>query len=142
MGQTVITRMHDPDLVREALKLYPFEDIDLDVDSWIADPDNIVLSDDRGNLGLFELSSTGVYNGHYFFKDRGRYAINLAVEMLATVFEKYRAEMVQGLTPTKHKAALWMNRQLGFQSHGVTDTWRGPHEIVILTKNAFKEKWA
>jgi len=137
----MIVRMHDPSLVREALKLYPFEEIDFDVEDWITDPSNIVLSDERGNLGLFEECSTKTYSGHYFFKDKGKIAKDLAVRMLSIIFDEYEAELVRGLTPTKHRAALWMNRQLGFKPYGVIDTWRGPHEIFILTKTEFKDKW-
>lgn len=124
--------------VENALKLYPFGDVDLDVSKWLNE-DNFAFRDDRGNFALFELSEPGVYYGHYYFIDRGKKAVDLAVSTLKMFFEI--AEVVKGLTPVYHKAALWMNRRLGFKSYGTVPTHLGDHEIVVMTRQEFKDKW-
>lgn len=134
-----VIRVEDPCLIEEAIGLYPFEDIILDAKAWIDTPENFALTDDRGNIGMFETFTPGVYTGHYFFKDKGKAAKELAIKMLAEAFET--AEIVRGLTPVKHKAALYMTRMLGFKSYGEVDTWIGPCVIFMMTKAEFKEKY-
>jgi hypothetical protein len=110
-----------------------------DMDEWIANPNHIALESD-GNFGVFEYEYPGVYTGHYFFASaRGRTALQLSKAMLAIVFDEHKAKLIRGMTPTHHKGALWMNRQLGFKSHGVVETIAGPHELVMLTDTDFED---
>lgn len=112
-----------------------------DMDDWAADDRNIAIEED-GDYGVFEYFLPGVYTGHYFFLSRGSKAKRIAVDMLNEIFDTYEAEVIRGLTPVHHRGALWMNRQLGFQSYGVVDTIAGPHELFILLKEDFKSKWS
>lgn len=111
-----------------------------DMDEWTADKNNVAFEQD-GNFGVFEYEYPGVYTGHYFFGSaRGKTAIELSKAMLALIFDEYGAMCIRGMTPTHHKAALWMNRQLGFKDYGEVDTPAGPHRVVILTKADFEER--
>lgn len=108
-----------------------------DLDEWIKVDNNLAFVDEEGvNFGAFEFVSHGVVMGHYFFGSaRGRKAINLAKEIIDRVFNVHEIVVIQGLTPTHHKAALWMNRQLGFKPYQIIDTEAGPHQIFALTKS-------
>lgn len=106
-----------------------------DLDDWIVDKRNIAYHDGLGNYGAFESLSPGVVIGHYFFQNaRGRAAIRTATEIIKYLFLENEVTVIQGLTPTHHKAALWMNRQLGFKPYQIIDTEAGPHQIFALTK--------
>lgn len=106
-------------------------------DIWINDDKNIALTDNKGNFSLFEYNLPGVYTGHWFFPyARGRQAINLANEMLDEIFapDKYDVKIIRGLTPLQNLGARWLARQVGFKSHGVTQTEAGPCELFILSR--------
>lgn len=110
----------------------------VDMDDWIADKNNVCFDDGNDNYGAFEFNWPGVFTGHYFFSNaRGRTAINLSRAMLRRLFDEHNAMAVRGLTPTDHKAALWMNRHLGFKPHNVVETEAGPHRVFVLTKADF-----
>lgn len=132
-------RVYDPIRIRAALDLYPFEVIDLDVSDWLRNP-VIVLGEDA-NLGLFEQYFPGVYTGHYFFTARGKAAKDLSIKMLREIFETYGAQAVRGLTPTEHKAAIWMARHLGFKTYGELDTSSGKCILFVITTREFKERY-
>jgi hypothetical protein len=109
-------------------------ELDIDMDEWIKDENNICLCE-GDNYGAFEYNRPGVYTGHYFFGSaRGKAAIRISKDILDSIFGLYKAEVIQGLTPSHHKGALWLNRQLGFKHYGVTDTVAGEHQVFILTK--------
>jgi hypothetical protein len=102
--------------------------------SWLENHDNVALTDEKGNVSLFEKGSDGVYTGHYFFVVRGKAALVLAREMLDVFFEESGAKAIRGLTPLTNLGARWMSRQLGFKGYGVVHTLTGPCELFILTK--------
>lgn len=107
-----------------------------DMDDWIVDSRNIAYTTDDGlDYGAFEHLSDGVVMGHYFFgRSRGKEAIKLSRDIIEALFQETGVVVIQGLTPTHHKAALWMNRQLGFKPYQIIDTEAGPHQIFALTK--------
>lgn len=109
-------------------------------EEWLADTRNVALINDLGDISLFQRLTPSVVIGHYFFLSRGRAAINAAQEMLKEVFTgPYGVEAVEGLSPLQKLGARWLNRKLGFKSHGVVDTVAGPCEIVIMTKNEWSQ---
>jgi hypothetical protein len=60
--------------------------------------------------------------------------------MLKEIFTgPYDVEVIEGLSPLGKLGARWLNRKLGFKSHGVVDTVSGPCEIVIMTKNEWRQ---
>ena len=87
---------------------------------------------------MFEGEGNDIYTGHYFMKDRGRKAIDACKAMLSEIFDAYGAKVIRGFTPSENKAALWMNRQLGFKSYGPIETFAGPCEQVILTRKDYE----
>lgn len=101
---------------------------------WLSRPENIAITDGCGNWSLFELSSDGIYTGHYFFVVRGKVAKKLALEMLDFFFDNTGVKVLRGLTPLQKLGARWMSRQLGFKGYGVVQTANGPCELFILTK--------
>ena len=126
-------------LVCEAIAQYPPAIQAVDPQQWLMFEDNVALTNDNRDVAMFERSETSptsVY-GHYFFRSRGRDAIKAGKEFLKELFttKHYGVEAVIGLTPVDNKAALWMNRQLGFKQ---IDVLRGPDGDVVmvtLTKN-------
>ncbi len=130
-------RVYDPEVVRQALLLYPFEEIECDVEECLLNDEAIILSDGEGSLGIFEAFLPYIYTGHYFFKVRGRDAKELAIQMLQIIFGHYEARAVRGLTPRKHKAAHWMTRHLGFKAYGEIETKIGPCTIYVMTRDEF-----
>lgn len=111
----------------------------LSPDEWPLNPSNIVLTDGDDNLGLFEYCYPGVYTGHYFFNNaRGKRAIEVAKKHLTEAFSKCGVYVVIGLTPLEKLGARWLNKKLGFTSHGVVPTEVGPCELVILTKKEWE----
>lgn len=89
---------------------------------------------DGENVAMFELSSDGIYTGHYFFTARGKTAIKVGKEMVAYFFSHTKARTIRGLTPIGNLGARWMSRQLGFKGYGVVCSGYGPCELFILMK--------
>lgn len=136
----MIRRTKDVELFSELME--PFLPIKgLDPESWLKNDFNVALIDDKENLALFERQwlLTKTVTGHYFFKSRGKDALIASKKMLKEIFTgPYSIEVIAGITPVDHKGALWMNRQIGFKSHGQIDTEIGPCEFVILTKQEWE----
>lgn len=125
------------DVVQAAVDAYD-EDLNLDVEKWLANEKNVAIVSEDGSVGMFEYERPGIYTGHYFFtlQMRGKRAKSLALEMLSEMYDR-GAELIRGLTPLQNLAARWMTRQLGFTSHGVVTTLVGPCEIFIQTRDEF-----
>lgn len=126
-------RSFSADDLRDAISLYPAVNDNFDCDEWVENTNNIMLRE-GDSTGVFAYEYPGLYTGHYFFRVKGRAAINLAKEMLNEVFTKYGAQAVRGLTKTDNRPALWITRQLGFKSCGRIVTENGEHELFILNK--------
>lgn len=139
----MVTRTKSRAVVDKAIESYADRIEGLDVEQWLNVPGNLALTDEDGNVAMFERQyrKPDTVCGHYFFtKARGRAAINTSKEMLEEVFTgPYNVKVVVGLTPLDNKGALWMNRQLGFKEHGDIDASTGPCKFVMLTKNEWEE---
>lgn len=137
-------RTTDKNLVAEAVAQYAQAVENFDPGSWLMLEDNVALTNDNKDIALFERNETSakaVY-GHYFFWSRGKQAVKAAKEFLKEIFttKHYGVEVIVGLTPADHKAALWVNKQLGFKE---VDTLRGPEgtvKMVVLTKQDWENK--
>jgi hypothetical protein len=104
---------------------------ELDPSELIEEPLNRIYFDDRGG-GVFIWRGPGIYEGHSFFRVRGRDAIRAGNEALSLIAD---ARMVWGLTPESNRAARWFNRQLGFRSTGMFDTRTlGRCELFVLER--------
>ena len=134
-------RTYDKELIRRALSQYADEIEGLDLDDWIANPLNIARTNEDNDVVLFEHQELLVNTvcAHYFLFSRGRKAIDECKKFLKDLFQTTYVEVITGLTPEHHKAALWMNRQLGCTEHGVIETVIGPCKFVVLTKQKWKD---
>jgi hypothetical protein len=107
---------------------------DLDPTGLIADRRNKWLFDERGGA-VFVWRGPGIFEGHSFFRVRGREALYLGKAMLGVMFDNYEARMIWGATPLSNRPARWFNRQLGFQSLGEIETPSGRCELFSLETN-------
>lgn len=87
----------------------------LDSSPLLLNGNNICLVNDRGGA-LFAWRGPRVFEGHSFFKARGREAISLGVEILEAMMP--HADLVWGLTPIALRHVRWFNRKIGFSSMG------------------------
>lgn len=135
-------RTFNVELVKEALARYDKSPKDLDVSFWLANRWNVALTNDRGDVALFERqpSNPKIMSGHYFFVSRGRDAVTAGKEFLKEIFEdKYDVTTIVGFTPLEHKGALWLNKRLGFKSLGPIETDFGTCDAVMLAKQEWKD---
>lgn len=129
-------RSYDHKLFDEAFKEHPKYLDGHTAKDWFNGYNRMYEKD--GSVGLLTYEYPGVYTGHWFFKVRGRAAINLAREMLAEAFDD-GVEVVRGLTPRNVPQARWGARQIGMTSHGFMDFPNGECEVFTLTKKEFEE---
>lgn len=134
-------RSFDPKVFEEAVKPYPnvFKTENFDFKGWLEDLNNIMYEED-GSVGLCCWEYPGVYTVHWFYKVRGKEALNLARKMIKDLFEDKNVKTLRGLTEVSLKPARWAARQLGFKSYGVETFPQGDYEILILTKKDFYER--
>lgn len=135
-------RTFDTRKVKAATSQYSDDITGFEPHSWLFNPNNVALINDKNDIALFE-HQADLFNtvcGHYFFFSRGKDALKAAKEFLEEIFsEQYNVDTITGLTPIDHKGALWLNRQLGFRENGNVETEIGPCRFVMLTKNQWKE---
>jgi len=135
----MIMRTFDPHLISEVITGLLKHD-EIDIRSWIDNQDNIVLVNDRGDIAVFEKGVKHVHTGHYYFKSRGKEAIEAGTEFLDELFNTcYNIPVLMGLVPLTHLGARWMSRRLGFKSYGVERIGDKPYEVFIITKREFNE---
>lgn len=131
-------RTFDERVVLAAIRLYDKDTSGFDVAAWIADHDNVALTNELGDVALFQQDIPHVANGHYFFHSRGWRAVTSARDFLREAFTDYDFRVIRGLTPVAHLGARWLSRQIGFTEQGVQQTARGPEMLVILTKKEWE----
>lgn len=132
-------RTTDTTLLREATARYATEIHGLNHDLWVLAPENIALTDEAGNVSMFEFDKEGVYYGHFFYKARGREAIKVAKKHLKELFsDEYGVNVIKGLTPAEHLGAAWLSKKIGFRQHGILETLVGKCILFILTKKEWE----
>ena len=130
-------RSYDALLAYEAVKALTEDEPTVDMIEWVADQKNILLINEYGDLSLFESDPTGRnVTGHYYFKSRGRRAVQSAKEFLVEVFD-LGVQTIKGITPLNNLGARWMSRHLGFKSYGVVQTFKEPCELFIMHHTEF-----
>jgi hypothetical protein len=134
-------RTTNKDVVQKAIQTYAKEIVGLDLEEWLANPLNIALTNEHGDVAMFEhqVDLPMMVCGHYFFFSRGKQAIQESHKFLKELFTDYYPEGIIGATPEEHKAALWMNRRLGFKDCGRLETEIGPCRFVVLTRQQWKD---
>lgn len=125
-------RTHDIELIKPAIASFLGEDHNINVQEWIDNPNSIALVNDDGDLALFE--KHGTWQGHYYFKSRGRKAITAGLNFLDEVFNPcYNISVITGLTPLTNLGARWLSRKIGFKSQGVLIIDNQPFEFFMIT---------
>ncbi len=115
-------RTYDLSELPEVMGKYRDDIANFDPDNWIANPENIALTDGDGSFVLLQEDGPGVYYVHNFYKKRGRDAVRLAKEATKYAFDNFPLEIAKGLTPVEHLGAKWLSRQAGFKSYGIIQT--------------------
>jgi hypothetical protein len=127
-------RSYDATLIQTLVGPY-LKDEYFSFKEWLSCSKSIALIDSNNNVALFEPIEGHRYQGHYYFAERGRGALDAGKRFLEELFTQYsHIQVLQGLTPVDQKGARWLSRQLGFKSYGVADTIAGPTELFILTR--------
>lgn len=134
-------RTYDVEKVKAATAQYAHEIVGFEPEDWLANPLNIALINDNGDVALLEhqVSLKNTVCAHYFFFSRGKEAVKTGQKLMREVFETTYVETITGLTPEDNKGALWMNRRLGLKEHGQVDTEIGPCRFVMITKEQWKD---
>ena len=131
-------RTFDAHLVYGAIKALLKCEPHFDVIEWVAEPHNIALLNEVGDLALFERGKNPLtVTGHYYFLSRGKDAIRTAREFLSDVFD-LGVQTITGITPLTNLGARWMSRHLGFKSYGVVKTTEEPFELFIMHHTEYK----
>lgn len=134
-------RTYDATLIAEASSFFLKSEDKVDSVAWVSNLDNICLVNDQGDLALFEYGPHKQLMGHYFFKSRGRAAIQAATDFLDEIFNScYNISVLTGLTPLDNPGARWLSRQIGFKSYGIVEYDNEPFELFILTKKEFNRQ--
>ena len=135
-----VKRTYDANLIAPAIKFYLDSEDKVDPIEWVSNADNIVLINEHGDMALFEKGIKHIYSGHYYFKSRGRKAIDAGKEFLDTLFNTcYNIPVLMGLSPLKNLGARWMSRQLKFESQGLINHLGIDYELFILSKERFNQ---
>lgn len=106
---------------------------------WIASPRNYALIDDHDNIGLLDYKSSGIYEPHLYFSDRGNEALARATAMIAWTFDNTDVEELQGETPILCKGAWWVVRKIGFKRTGLIRNEYGPMLCSLMTREMWQE---
>lgn len=136
-------RTFDASLIAPAVDFFlKDQENSVDLIDWVADKSNIALVNEHGDLALFEKTMKDNYTGHYFFKSRGRKAINAGRDFLDEIFNTcYNIPILLGLCPLGNLGARWMSRQLGFTSYGAIDYINDKkYEMFIITKEEYNNR--
>lgn len=112
-----------------------------DIDEWLDDPTNLLLTESGTDIVMLEGDGQGVYNLHWLLASRGKSALAAAERLLRRAFVQHKAVMVFGWTPVHLRAARWFNRKIGGTSLGKRQTEWGPMEGFSLTREQFEARY-
>lgn len=131
-------RTYDARKVAEAVAFFRKTEDGFDPIDWVSNHLNLALENSDGDMSLFEYERPGIVTGHYYFKSRGRKAIQVGQAFLDEVFNScYNIEVIRGLVSITHLGARWISRQIGLKSYGVVKVLDQPFELFILSKKEY-----
>jgi hypothetical protein len=133
-----LIRSYDPEVFRSCFTDRPDLLEGISPEDWVQNLKNMMYVEGE-SVGLLTYEYPGLYTGHWFFKVRGREALNLAHRMVNELFTSTPTQCLRGLTPVKNKAARWAARQIGMKSYGILPFPNGDHELFCMTKDEFYE---
>ncbi len=105
---------------------------------WLAQPGNIPITFDNGDIVLFDDEEDGIYSIHVLFKGRGRTAIDHAREAISRMFEEHGATLIMGMVPAFRRDVKLLARWTGMRTAGMRSTSHGPCELFVLSKAQWK----
>lgn len=105
---------------------------------WLGDNSNVALTNEHGDVALFEPRGNGIYCGHYFFISRGKKAATVAKIFLTEFFTSYGI-IVIGFTPHDKHGAMGLTKHLGFSFVSDEDIDGRPHRVSVMTKKDWFE---
>jgi hypothetical protein len=136
-------RTYDALKIATAIKHFLKTEEKVDPIEWLSHPEHIVLENDCGDLALFEYGfpTKKIYSGHYYFKSRGRAAIEAAKGFLDELFNScYNINVLMGLVPIERKEVSWLTRKVGFTSYGYEEIHNQEYELFIITASEFNSQ--
>jgi hypothetical protein len=121
-------------VTEELRDFVPIQDLEL----WITLPKcHMFVEEGTENVGIATFEYPGVYSVHWYMKNRGRHAIDLAKAMIKNLFENYDAKVIRGVIRQNLKASRWAARQVGMKSLGMIEYKDGLNELFVTTKEEF-----
>jgi hypothetical protein len=133
-------RTYNAEKLQQVAEPHSEDWIGFDADELLSNPLNICLTnEEESDFSLFEYDRAGIYTGHFIYTSRGKAALRFGQKCLEVIFSDFPVTLIKGLTPVEHLGARWLSRKLGFQSFGVIDTIKGPHELVMLTRKGYTD---
>ena len=116
-----------PDVMRHIAPGYA----SLDLGAFFNTPENVMFGDTRGLILFLYHAKDHTYQMHYLLTEaiRGRNALLMAKNAIATMFTNYDCCAITGSTPRENHAARMMNRALGGLPTGVSKDSQGRHCI-------------
>lgn len=136
-------RTWDAIKIGQAIECFLHTDTIVDPIEWLSDQNNLVLENDRGDLGLMEygIQAKKVHSCHCYFKSRGRQAVKAAREFLDELFNTcYNVDILMTMTPIERREVRWFSRQAGFTSYGIQEARGKQYELFIVTKKEFNNE--
>jgi hypothetical protein len=137
----IVERCRDPKVLDKALDPYGYK-MEPDNKTWLEVPGNVAYTVGE-DLGMATFDYPGLYAVHWFFKSRGREAVEVCIAMLEKVFGEHGAKVVRGVTPMNNLPARRLAKYVGCETISIEEYPDGPYEIMLLYKdrfNQFKEK--
>lgn len=123
-------RVADYNEVLSVTDQYP-EYFTFDIERWFSDSRNVALKQDD-NVCFGEYKTPGVYHVHFCYGSaRGREAISLTKEMFVVFCRDHPVRIGIGLIHHQNRKALWLIRQVGFESLGMIETDNGLCEMFF-----------
>lgn len=111
---------------------------------WLAQPGNVPITFENGDVALFDHEGDNIYQGHFLFKSRGRKAIEHARAAFARMFTDHGCSMIFGMVPDFRRDAKLVVRLAGGKSAGARWAPEGPgladvkFELFVLSKAQWK----
>ncbi len=124
-------RIEDLDLLRHVVTTCKIDN--LDPEKWVAVDTNVMLTDDNGNIALFEKYRPETFAIHLCMKQRGKEALVSATQLKEEFLNEFKVKFLTGLIREDNKKAIWFASRLGSKPYGIVDTISGRCQFVIFT---------
>lgn len=130
-----VVRSYDPEVLTAACEPYDYH-FAPDNATWLANHNNLmyVLGDDVG-LGTYDFP--GMYTLHWFYKSRGKAALNTCKRMIEKLIAEQDVKVLRGVIHMDNKPSRFLARRMGFKRISIEEFLDGPNELIYMTKEDF-----